>query len=98
MRWWARAIARAAERCGLPHGVFSMLHGSGLRRSASPWWASIHEGRGVSPARDLAGRALFDAAAARPEPIPVFAEMSSLNPLVLLPGALRERGAQLSKA
>jgi NADP-dependent aldehyde dehydrogenase len=38
---------------------------------------------------------LFDAASARPEPIPVFAEMSSLNPVFLLPGALRERGAQI---
>jgi len=37
------------------------------------------------------GRALFDAAAGRPEPIPVFAEMSSLNPVFLLPGALREK-------
>src|SRR6202012_4969261 len=45
----------------------------------------------------VAGRALFDAAAARPDPIPVFAEMSSLNPLFILPGALRERGAQIAE-
>src|SRR5207247_1841007 len=44
-----------------------------------------------------AGRALFDAASARPEPIPVFAEMSSLNPVFLLPGALRERGEQIAE-
>ncbi|MEO8351508.1 MAG: aldehyde dehydrogenase family protein, partial [Chthoniobacteraceae bacterium] len=42
-----------------------------------------------------AGRALFDAAASRPEPIPVFAEMSSLNPLIVLPGAIAERGPQI---
>jgi NADP-dependent aldehyde dehydrogenase len=45
-----------------------------------------------------AGRALFDAANARPDPIPVFAEMSSLNPVFLLPGALRERTAQIAEA
>ena len=38
-----------------------------------------------------AGRALFDAANSRPEPIPVFAEMGSLNPLFVLPGALKKR-------
>jgi len=41
------------------------------------------------------GRALFDAAAARPEPIPVYAEMGSVNPVFVLPGALAERGAEL---
>jgi NADP-dependent aldehyde dehydrogenase len=45
---------------------------------------------------ERAGRALFDAAAARPEPIPVFAEMGSLNPVVILPNALKERGAALA--
>jgi NADP-dependent aldehyde dehydrogenase len=44
------------------------------------------------------GRALFDAAASRPNPIPVFAEMGSLNPVFLLPGALRERGAAMAEA
>jgi NADP-dependent aldehyde dehydrogenase len=45
----------------------------------------------------VAGRALFDAAAARPDPIPVFAEMSSLNPVFVLPGALRERAAAIAE-
>jgi NADP-dependent aldehyde dehydrogenase len=44
-----------------------------------------------------AGRALFDAAAARPEPIPVFAEMSSLNPIFILPGAMRQNGASIAE-
>jgi NADP-dependent aldehyde dehydrogenase len=44
-----------------------------------------------------AGRALCDAAAARPRPIPVFAEMSSVNPVILLPGALRDRGAVIAQ-
>ena len=43
-----------------------------------------------------AGRALLDAAAARPDPIPVFAEMSSLNPVFVLPGALSQHAAQIA--
>ena len=57
--------------------------------------AHFHAGHNFTGSRQ-AGRALFDAAAARPDPIPVFSEMSSLNPLFVLPGALRERGAQLA--
>src|SRR3954454_17326083 len=44
-----------------------------------------------------AGRALMDAAAARPEPIPVYAEMGSINPVFILPGALAERGKQIAE-
>lgn len=49
-----------------------------------------------STGSSAAGRALFDAAASRPHPIPVFAEMSSLNPLFVLPGALAERAATVA--
>ena len=44
-----------------------------------------------------AGRALFNAAAARPEPIPVYAEMGSTNPVFVLPGAFRERASALAE-
>ncbi|RYZ37090.1 MAG: aldehyde dehydrogenase family protein, partial [Sphingobacteriales bacterium] len=44
-----------------------------------------------------AGKALFDAAAARPEPIPVYAEMGSTNPVFILPEAMRERGRDIAK-
>jgi NADP-dependent aldehyde dehydrogenase len=44
-----------------------------------------------------AGRALFDAAAARSSPIPVYAEMGSINPVFLLPGALRTRGGPIAQ-
>ena len=43
------------------------------------------------------GRALFDAAAARPRPIPVYAEMGSVNPVFLLPGAVAERGPAIAQ-
>src|SRR4051794_17929233 len=83
----ARAILAAIEATGMPNGVFSMLHGAGhevglglVRHSAAQAVGFTGSLRG--------GRALFDAAAARPEPIPVYAEMGSVNPVFVLPGAI----------
>ncbi|MDQ3623447.1 MAG: aldehyde dehydrogenase (NADP(+)) [Verrucomicrobiota bacterium] len=90
----AGAVARAAIRCSFPDGVFSMLHGAGHAIGVALVRHPLTRAAGFTGSR-VAGRALFDAAAGRPEPIPVFAEMSSLNPLFLLPGALRERRAQI---
>ncbi|MEQ1862273.1 MAG: aldehyde dehydrogenase (NADP(+)) [Chthoniobacteraceae bacterium] len=92
----AGAIVDALEACGLPHGVFSMLHGAGAEVGIALVKHPFARAAGFTGSR-FAGRALFDAAAARPEPIPVFAEMSSLNPLVILPGALSERSAQIAQ-
>jgi alpha-ketoglutaric semialdehyde dehydrogenase len=90
----ANAIARAVEKSGLPHGVFSMLHGAGAEIGIALVKHPLTRAAGFTGSR-VAGRALYDAATARPDPIPVFAEMSSLNPLFILPGALRERGPQI---
>ncbi|HEY3898330.1 MAG TPA: aldehyde dehydrogenase (NADP(+)) [Chthoniobacter sp.] len=92
----AGAIVRAAEKCGLPHGVFTLLHGAGSEIGIALVKHPYTRAAGFTGSR-VAGRALFNAAAARPDPIPVFAEMSSLNPLFILPGALRERGAQIAE-
>lgn len=92
----AAAIARAVQACGLPAGVFSMLHGSGNEVGIALVKHPLAKGVGFTGSH-TAGRALFDAAAARQFPIPVFAEMSSLNPVFILPGALRERGAQVAE-
>lgn len=91
----AGAIAQAAARAGVPAGVFSMLHGSGatLGQDLVRHPATAAVGFTGSHA---AGRALFDVAARREKPIPVFAEMSSLNPVFLLPKALRTRGEALA--
>ena len=92
----ARALYRASQRCGIPAGVFSMVHG----------WS--HEG-GITLVKDSriqavgftgslrGGRAIFDAAASRAEPIPVYAEMGSVNPVFLLPSAVRERGEAIAQ-
>ena len=91
-----RAIARAAQRCGLPGGVFSLIHGGGATVGVAMVRHDAAAAVGFTGSH-AAGRALFDAAAARPRPIPVFAEMSSLNPLVILPAALRARGAAIAQ-
>ena len=90
----AGAIIRAVEKCGLPHGVFSMLHGAGSEIGVALVKHPLTRAAGFTGSR-FAGRSLFNASAGRPDPIPVFAEMSSLNPLFILPGALKERGAQI---
>ncbi|WP_122679895.1 aldehyde dehydrogenase (NADP(+)) [Pseudomonas viridiflava] len=90
----ASAIIRAAERTHMPKGVFNMIFGNG-----------VGEGLVKHPAIQAVGftgslnggNALCKMAAERPQPIPVFAEMSSINPVVLLPGALQARGETVAK-
>lgn len=91
----AAAIVKAAEACGMPEGVFSMLHGAGPEVSLGLVRHPLAQAVGFTGSL-VAGRALFDAAAARPRPIPVHAEMGSINPVFLLPGALRERGEKIA--
>jgi alpha-ketoglutaric semialdehyde dehydrogenase len=88
------AIVRAIERCDLPGGLFSMLHGRGADIGQALVRHPLLRAVGFTGSHG-AGRSLFDAANARPDPIPVFAEMSSVNPLFILPGALRERKAAI---
>ncbi|MYM34133.1 aldehyde dehydrogenase family protein [Duganella sp. FT50W] len=82
-----KAVAKAVEECNLPEGVFSMLIGSGQTIGqnlvAHPYIKAV----GFTGSR-AGGVALMHTAAARKEPIPVYAEMSSINPVFLLPGAL----------
>ncbi len=90
------AIVRAAADCGLPAGVFSMLHGGGATIGMAMVRHPAAAAVGFTGSR-AAGRALFDAAAARERPIPVFAEMSSLNPVFLLPDAIEVRGDSIAQ-
>ena len=82
-----QAISRAVQNCGLPAGVFSLVHGGGATTGIAMVKHPAVAAVGFTGSQ-LAGRALCDAAASREHPIPVFAEMSSLNPFVILPGAL----------
>lgn len=90
------AIGRAVQACGLPDGVFSLLFDTGNAVSQALVTHPQIKAVGFTGSKQ-AGMALFQLAAKRPDPIPVFAEMSSLNPVFLLPGALRERGAAISE-
>ncbi len=92
----ARAVRAAVAMCGLPPGTFSYLPGTtqslGAALVADPRIRAV----GFTGSR-AGGLALAKIAASRPEPIPVFAEMSSINPVILFPGAARSRGAQLGR-
>ena len=92
----AGAINRAAAACGMPAGVFSLIHGSGATIGIALVRHPAATAVGFTGSH-TAGRALFDATASRPKPIPVFAEMSSVNPVFLLPGAVRERGDTIAQ-
>src|SRR5262245_61430671 len=91
----AGAVRRAVTSCGLAPGVFSMVHGAGKVVGMALVRHPFTRAAGFTGSR-TAGRALFDAAAARPDPIPVFAEMSSLNPVFILPEAMRERTGKIA--
>ncbi|HEU0066034.1 MAG TPA: aldehyde dehydrogenase (NADP(+)) [Sphingomonas sp.] len=93
----AGAIRAAVAACGLPEGVFSHLVGPGIELGGAlvrdPRIAAV----GFTGSR-AGGLALMKIAQARPVPIPVYAEMSSINPVVLCPEALKARGAALGTA
>ncbi|MGB7361580.1 MAG: aldehyde dehydrogenase (NADP(+)) [Rhodococcus sp. (in: high G+C Gram-positive bacteria)] len=91
------AIARAASATGMPDGVFSLLYGDGRTIGIALVTDPRVKAVGFTGSRS-GGTALVRAAASRPEPIPVYAEMSSINPVFLLPGALNTRAADLASA
>jgi 2,5-dioxopentanoate dehydrogenase len=90
-----RAIQESVRECGLPEGVFSLLFGSGSEIGVALMKHPLVRAGGFTGSR-TAGRILMDVAAARPEPIPFYAEMSSTNPVFILPGALRQRGESIA--
>lgn len=90
-----RAIQQTVRECGLHEGVFSLLLDSGTRVGTELVHHPLIKAGGFTGSR-AGGRALMDVAASRPEPIPFFAEMSSTNPVFILPGALRERGEKIA--
>ena len=92
----AHAINRAVAACGMPPGVFSLLQGDGRVIGGPLVQNPLTQAVGFTGSL-RAGRALADLAAARPEPIPVFAEMGSLNPVFLLPGALKDRAEKIAE-
>ena len=88
-------VRESVRECGLPEGVFSLLLDSGTEVGAALVRHPLVKAVGFTGSHK-AGRAIMDLAAARHEPIPVFAEMGSTNPVFILPGALRENGESIS--
>ena len=89
-------LRSSVRECGLPAGTFALIFGSGaVVGSALVEHPSV---KAVGFTGSLhAGKALMQLAAARPEPIPCYMEMSSTNPLFVLPEALRTRAAQIAE-
>jgi 2,5-dioxopentanoate dehydrogenase len=88
-------VRESVQDCNLPEGVFSLLLDSGTEVGVALVKHPLVKAVGFTGSHK-GGRAIMDAAAARPEPIPVFAEMGSTNPVFILPGVLRENGANIS--
>ena len=88
----ASAISTAVKQCGLDAGIFSNLNSSGIEVGQQ---LVLHPGvKAVGFTGSIrGGRALFDLAGSREEPIPVFTEMGSINPVVALPSVLEEKAA-----
>jgi alpha-ketoglutaric semialdehyde dehydrogenase len=92
----AQILTDAVAAEGLHSGVFTMVYDSGIDAGAALVKHPLV--RAVAFTGSLnAGRALMNLAAARPDPIPCFTEMSSGNPVFVLPGALRKGANQLAQ-
>lgn len=92
----AGALAKAVSKCGLPEGTVSLLQSTdpafAIALVSHPSVAAV----GFTGS-ERAGRALFDAAAKRPVPIPVYAEMGSVNPIFFLPEAVAARAEAIAE-
>jgi len=89
------AIIKAAQKTGMPEGVYSSVylsHEEVINLVQHPAIKAV----GFTGSREV-GMRLFNAAVSRPDPIPVYAEMSSINPVILLEGALLENGEKIAK-
>lgn len=91
-----QVVCRSVRECGLPPGVFAVIFGPGTQLGTALVKHPKVKGVGFTGSR-TAGRQLMDLCAARPEPIPCFTEMSSVNPVFVLPEALRTRSAEIAK-
>lgn len=92
-----RAISRALEKTGLPAGTFSLVQGATHRVGEALVQHPLIKAVGFTGSY-LGGKALYDLAVRRPEPIPVYAEMGSTNPVFFLPGALAADKVTLATA
>ena len=91
----AEAILAAVTKCGIHPGVFSLIQGGNRDVGAALVQHPLIKAVGFTGSL-AGGRALFDLCAARPEPIPFFGELGSVNPMFILDAALSVRGADIA--
>jgi 2,5-dioxopentanoate dehydrogenase len=92
----ANAIFSAVKKCNLPEGIFAHVHGAGFEVGKALVMHANTKAVGFTGSFG-GGKALFDWANQRKDPIPVFAEMGSINPVFLLPQKLKESAAATAK-
>ena len=92
----AKAILKAAANCYMPTGIFSHVHGASFEVGMALVMHPFAKAVGFTGSF-AGGKQLFDWATQRKEPIPVFAEMSSINPVFLLPGKMKQSAAEVAK-
>ncbi len=92
---FAQAISSAVKAQRFPAGMFSMIQGSTIEVGQ---WLVQHDGiEAIGFTGSLrAGRAIYDTAARRPRPIPVYAEMGSVNPQIITQAALAQRAEAIA--
>ncbi|MBX2837835.1 MAG: aldehyde dehydrogenase (NADP(+)) [Gammaproteobacteria bacterium] len=93
----ADAITAAIEKCDLDKGVFSFIQDNTTVVGTALVKHPLIKAVGFTGSL-RGGRALFDLCASRPEPIPFFGEMGSINPVFLLPHAAKQRGSDIGVA
>lgn len=91
----AQAILKAARQCQMPDGIFTHIHGNSFEVGKALVMHPKVKAVGFTGSF-AGGKQLFDWANQRNEPIPVFAEMGSINPVFLLPGKLKENGSEIA--
>jgi alpha-ketoglutaric semialdehyde dehydrogenase len=92
----AQAILKAADKENMPKGIFAHVHGAGNEVGEALVKHRLIKAVGFTGSF-LGGKQLFDWANQRKEPIPVFAEMSSINPVFLLPEKLKQSPEEVAK-
>ena len=91
-----RAIAQAVSEAGLPSGTFALVFDAGTAIGEALVSHPAIKAVCFTGAR-MGGLALTKLAQARPEPIPIYAEMSAINPVIILQNAMANRGEQIAK-
>ena len=92
----ANAILKAADKCKMPKGIFAHVHGVSFEVGKTLVMHPHTKAVGFTGSF-IGGKQLFDWANQRKEPIPVFSEMGSVNPVFLLPGKLKQSPADIAK-